>query len=189
MLVGAVAFALDLDLSSSGVMGPPPTSSDDTYFAWERRPTTVATIALNGFDSRALVASLRGPGRWRGDVVVLGDRCSPGPPEGPVGARYVLALEEGADDDDTAPKDGGVLSRALTAKALKTRLFELAAPTSSSSVLYLDSDIEVNRPLAPFLEALRRTMADKAFEVRKRKHSSRPPSYGCSRVASRIIGS
>ena len=160
-VVGLVAFTLDLDLGTGAHgdrlgLAPEVLTMNDTSFVWDERPTTIATIALHGFDSRALVVSLRGPGEWTGDIVVIGDKCSPRP----EGARFVLASNEIMDGAD------GALSRALASKYLKTRLLELGAPTPSSSVLYLDSDIEANRPVAPFLEALRRAQAARALAVR-----------------------
>ena len=158
VLVSFTAFFLEIDLLSSveGAFGVSPAGqgNDDNYFDWRQRPLTIATIATRGFDARALVESLRGVGDFKGDIVVLSDGCSPEPD----GARYVVL-------DGLAPASiGKSMTTALEAKTHKTRLFELAAPTSSSSILYIDADVEANQPLEPFLERLRVAQASRDLD-------------------------
>jgi hypothetical protein len=83
----------------------------------------VVTIATWGYDARDWVTALRGPGQWFGDIVVLSDGCAPDPED-----YRIVRVDSG----ERGP------GSALAAKHLKTRLFELAAPTSSTALLFMN---------------------------------------------------
>jgi len=94
----------------------------------------VVTIAMAGFQASALVESLRIAGRWHGPIYVLADSCDPGPVL-TSDVAVVRVLKSQARDP-------------LAAKVWKTRVFELV---SEARVLFLDSDVQVMRPLPPFI--------------------------------------
>jgi hypothetical protein len=98
---------------------------------------TVVTIATRGYDSRQLVTTLRNQGLFSGDLVVISDNCSPSPE-----SSRIVRVASNAD--------------ALQSKRLKTQVFELATSVSRRSVLFMDADIEVNKPLSSFMQAVHR---------------------------------
>lgn len=73
LVLGVFFFALNDDASGRSL---------DEVVAQDAAVSSLAvvTIALNGYDASRLVHSLRGRGRFRGDIFVIGDDCSPRPP-------------------------------------------------------------------------------------------------------------
>jgi hypothetical protein len=156
-IVALIAFSLDMDLEGAvgdkiGVDWHAKHAEDDHpgFGARNRGPLTVVTIATRGYDARDWVSSLRNAGHWFGDVVVLSDGCAPDPED----CRVVRI-----DTKEYGP------SSALAAKQFKTRLFELAAPTSSTAILFMDVDIQVNAPLEDYLARVRHLQHKHAHEI------------------------
>lgn len=156
-IVALIALSLDLDLE--GAVGDKigvdwhSKHADDAhpvFGARNRGPLTVVTIATRGYDARDWVTSLRTVGQWFGDVVVLSDGCAPDPEDCRV--VRINTKEHGP-------------SSALAAKHFKTRLFELAAPTSSTALLFMDVDIQINAPLEDYLSRVRHLQHKHAHEI------------------------
>jgi hypothetical protein len=135
MDLGAVSDKLGVDWHS-----PHAADAHPAFASTNRGPLTVVTIATWGYDARDWVTALRGPGQWFGDIVVLSDGCAPDPED----CRIVRV-----DSGERGP------GSALAAKHFKTRLFELAAPTSSTALLFMDADIQINAPLENYLARVR----------------------------------
>jgi hypothetical protein len=117
---------------------------------------TVVTIATRGYDARRLVKTLREQGQFSGDLVVLADKCSPHPES----ARIIHVPSE-ADP--------------LQSKRFKTQVFDLAAPGLDNgrarSILFLDADIEVNKPLVEFMASVH-----DAESAKRRRAAHSPPN-------------
>ena len=138
--VAGTAAALEIDLRAaykSRIVGHG--AAFDEHPSWYNDQVTIATIAMRGYDARDLVQSLRGPGQFQGDIVVITDGCSPEV----LGARTLNV---------------GMVEGPLAAKRLKTRLFDLIAPESDTAVLFMDADIVANRAIGSFFVAVRQAL-------------------------------
>lgn len=96
-------------------------------------------IASNGYTANYTINTLLTAGRWEGPIYVVGEHCERRVAPGEADAAGCAS--ETWQRPDLLP--AGAPSRALGAKAIKTRLLDVAV--GAKRVLYLDSDILVRR--------------------------------------------
>ncbi|EOD18810.1 hypothetical protein EMIHUDRAFT_464079 [Emiliania huxleyi CCMP1516] len=146
-------------------------------------------IASNGYTANYTINTLLTAGRWEGPIYVVGEHCERRVAPGEADAAGCAS--ETWQRPDLLP--AGAPSRALGAKAIKTRLLDVAV--GAKRVLYLDSDILVQRPLATsaFGALLRRRDAwspgceayferERTFVRQRRAFAAGEPANKCNGV-------
>merc|ERR1711879_195441 len=107
-------------------------SSEEAGRAAEKS-IAIFTIALNGYDARPLIKSLRTHGEFDGEIVLVGDECSPKPDE-KYHVHYIKVNRP---------------ETRMEAKGYKQQVFDL---TNADQIFYVDSDMLVNKPILHFLK-------------------------------------
>ena len=95
--------------------------------------TAIITIATGGYNANSLVSSLRNKGKWNKNIYIFSDPCTP-----KINNTVEIRL----------PK---ITKTPLESKILK---MEILNYTSEDFVLFLDSDIVLNKPITYFFNKI-----------------------------------
>jgi hypothetical protein len=110
----------------------------------------IAIVAMGSYDPRPLVSSLRNKGRYSGRIFVLGDGCTPEPPADE--ATFIDVHSSSSLPPTEASFSSQPTSARIKAKLMKQNLFNIIPKSlDTERILYLDSDIEVNKDLYSFM--------------------------------------
>ena len=95
--------------------------------------TGIITIATGGYNANDLTKSLRKNGKWTGNIYIYSDKCAP-----KINDTVTFEVPE------------------ITRSPLESKIFKMNIlnETKEEYILFLDSDIKVNKPMVSFFSQL-----------------------------------